>query len=179
MLEELPIDERIKQMIGTDVLFAVHGTGVANMLFMTRHSYFIEAYPPHWYWSCYQRFARAIGVKGVVFKSRGERGPECKDAEDKSAECQYKGIRDRNFNMSVNDGIKYLWEARLYVIENKYHRDPVTIEKAWIVCFENIINKFAANFKIVVVLWNRPKAVDSCVFGDERIHWKIAILLVN
>ena len=71
-------------------------------------------------------------MKGVVFKSRGERGPECKDAEDKSAECQYKGIRDRNFNMSVNDGIKYLWEARLYVIENKYHRDPVTIEKAWI-----------------------------------------------
>lgn len=136
MLEELTIDERIKQMIGTDVLFAVHGTGVANMLFMTRHSYFIEAYPPHWYWSCYQRFARAIGVKGVVFKSRGERGPECKNAEDKSAECQYKGIRDRNFNMSVNDGIKYLWEARLYVIENKYHRDPVTIEKAWSVCFE-------------------------------------------
>ena len=75
-------------------------------------------------------------MKGVVFKSRGERGPECKNAEDKSAECQYKGIRDRNFNMSVNDGIKYLWEARLYVIENKYHRDPVTIERAWIVCFQ-------------------------------------------
>ena len=129
IFEELTIDERIKQMISTDVLFAVHGTGVANMLFMTRNSYFIEAYPPHWYWSCYQRFARSIGVKGVVFKSRGERGPECKDAEDKSTLCQQKGIRDRNFNMSVNDGIKYLWDARLYVIEFKYHRDPVTIER--------------------------------------------------
>lgn len=159
MLEELPIDERIKQMIGTDVLFAVHGTGVANMLFMTRHSYFIEAYPPHWYWSCYQRFARAIGVKGVVFKSRGERGPECKDAEDKSAECQYKGIRDRNFNMSVNDGIKYLWEARLYVIENKYHRDPVTIEKAWIVCFERCGDSNGRNATIWVKRADRMEMI--------------------
>ena len=28
--------------------------------------------------------------------------------------------------MSVNDGIKYLWEARLYVLEYKYKRNPIT-----------------------------------------------------
>ena len=98
------------------------------MLFMTRDSYLIEAYPPFWYWSCYQRFAKSIGVKSVVFMSKGERGPECKDAEDKSTLCQQKGIRDRSFNISVNDGIKYLWGARLYVIEHKYHRDPATMK---------------------------------------------------
>lgn len=97
------------------------------MLFMTKDSYLIEVYPPYWYWSCYQRFAKAIGVKSVVFKCKGERGPECKDAEDKSANCQQKGIRDRDFNMSTSDGIKYLWEARVYVLQNKYHRDPRTM----------------------------------------------------
>ena len=115
------------QLTKTDVFFAVHGTGLANMLFMTRDSYLIEVYPPFWYWSCYQRFAKAIGVKSVVFKSKGERGPECKDAEDKSTLCQQKGIRDRSWNISINDGIKYLWGARLYVIEHKYHRDPATM----------------------------------------------------
>ena len=98
------------QFTNTDVLFAVHGTGLANMLFMTKNSYLIEAYPPYWYWSCYQRFARSIGVKSVVFKSRGVKGPECQNDEDKS----------------VNDGIKYLWEARLYVLEYKYKRNPIT-----------------------------------------------------
>ena len=96
------------------------------MLFMTKDSYLIEAYPPYWYWSCYQRFARAIGVKSAVFKSRGVKGPECQNDEDKSTLCQQKGIRDRNFNMSVNDGIKYLWDARLYVLEHKYLRNPIT-----------------------------------------------------
>ena len=126
ILEELTIPQRIIQFTNTDVLFAVHGTGLANMLFMTKNSYLIEAYPPYWYWSCYQRFARSIGVKSVVFKSRGVKGPECQNDEDKSVLCQQKGIRDRNFNMSVNDGIKYLWEARLYVLEYKYKRNPIT-----------------------------------------------------
>ena len=126
MLEHLPIHQRIIQFANTDVFFAVHGTGLANMLFMTRDSYLIEAYPPKWYWSCYQRFAKACGVKPVVFKSKGEIGPECKNEEDKSPLCQQKGIRDRNFNMSVADGIKYLWEARLYVLEHKYFRNPIT-----------------------------------------------------
>ena len=31
------------------------------------------------------------------------------------------------YNISINDGIKYLWGARLYVIEHKYHRDPATM----------------------------------------------------
>lgn len=126
-MEELTISQRVKQLTKTDVYFAVYGTGLANMLFMTKDSYLIEAYPPHWFWSLYQRFAKSIGVKSVVFKSRGERGPECKDAEDKSTQCQQKGIRDRNFNMSVNDGIKYLWDARTYVLQYKYHRDPITM----------------------------------------------------
>ena len=63
ILEHLTIHQRILQLANTDVFFAVHGTGLANMLFMTRDSYLIEAYPPKWYWSCYQRFAKACGVK--------------------------------------------------------------------------------------------------------------------
>lgn len=131
-MEELTVPQRIMQLTNTDVMFAVHGTGLANMLFMTKESYLIEAYPPFWYWSCYQRFAKSCGVKGVVFKSRGVKGPECKNDEDKSTNCQMKGIRDRNFNMSVNDGIKYLWEGRLYVLEHKYHQNPITFN--WFVC---------------------------------------------
>ena len=123
----MTIDQRVKQLTKTDVFFGVFGTGLANMLFLTKDSYLIEAYPPFWFWSCYQRMAKSIGVKSIVLKSRGERGPECKNAEDKSTECQQKGIRDRNFNMSANDGITYLWNARTYVLQYKYHRDPSTL----------------------------------------------------
>ena len=67
-----------------------------------------------------------------MFKSRGVKGPECKNDEDKSTNCQMKGIRDRNFNMSVNDGIKYLWEGRCLgaqVPSESYHVQLVCLFK--------------------------------------------------
>ena len=83
MLERLDGMALIRQFAQLDVLVAVHGAGITNIIFMMPNSFVVELFPPFWQYGCYRRLASNVGVLYAKETAIGEKGPECARNEKK------------------------------------------------------------------------------------------------
>lgn len=98
---------------------AAHGAGLTNIIFMRPKSYLFELFPPFWQFACYRRLAENLGLQYAKITAEGVKGPEC-SRDEKSLNCQYAGIRDRDFTIDVNLVIKGVDIAISAVQKSKY-----------------------------------------------------------
>ena len=119
MLEHLDGVALIHQFAQLDVLVAVHGAGITNVIFMMPNSFLVELFPPFWQYGCYRRLASNVGVLYAKETAIGKKGPEC-DRDETSTLCLYAGIRDRHFSMNSTVVKKRVAVAIVEVWRRKY-----------------------------------------------------------
>ena len=120
MLEKETASQQVRRFGQLDILVAAHGAGLTNVIFMLPRSYLIELMPPYWDLACYKRLSDNANVGYVMLKSVGEKGPECKK-NSFSLKCRHNGIRDRDFNATVEDVLAAVEKGILYVNQHKYN----------------------------------------------------------
>lgn len=121
MLENQSGVEQVTTFANLDILIAAHGAGLTNLIFMTPNSFVFELFPPKWQYACYRRLAENVGLLYKKETAVGELGKECK-RNMQSMECQYRGIRDRDFTPTVESVVKNVGFAISEVFKKKYHQ---------------------------------------------------------
>lgn len=119
VLERLDGMALIRQFAQLDVLVAVHGAGITNIIFMMPNSFVVELFPPFWQYGCYRRLASNVGVLYAKETAIGEKGPECA-RDETSTLCLYAGIRDRHFSMNSTVVRNRVAAAIVAVWKSKY-----------------------------------------------------------
>ena len=70
----------------------------------------IEVFPPLFDDHEYGYFADCIGLNRILFRVNGEISPACKKRPN-SKKCKGKGLKDRNFTVSIHDTKVHVWNA--------------------------------------------------------------------
>ena len=113
--------EQIALFANLDILVAAHGAGVTNIIFMTPNSFVIELFPPKWQYACYRRLAENMGLLYKKDMAEGELGKEClKNMQN--TDCQYRGIRDRDFTPSIDKVLKLVELGIAETFKHKFHK---------------------------------------------------------
>ena len=119
ILEEKTAEAQVKLFSGVDILVSAHGAGLSNVIFMVPNSYVIELMPPYWDWACYRRLSENTDMQYRMIRSKGKKGPEC-DKHATSRLCREKGIRDRDFNVDIDEVVDAVRSAIGKVFRKKY-----------------------------------------------------------
>lgn len=110
---------QVQRFAQLDILAAAHGAGLTNVIFMLPNSYLIELMPPFWDLACYKRLADNANVGYYMIRAVGKKGPEC-DKNHFSQLCRRKGIRDRDFNITVSSMLNIVEKGMRFVRKHKY-----------------------------------------------------------
>jgi hypothetical protein len=119
VLEKQDAKDQVIQFSQLDVLVAAHGAGLTNIIFMLPKSYLVELMPPYWDLACYRRLAEDAGIGYKMYRAVGKKGPQC-DKDPYSTSCRQKGIRDRDFNVSIENVVELVSIGVRYVQKKKY-----------------------------------------------------------
>lgn len=125
--ELLPLKNQIEIISNTDVLVAVHGSGLANILFLRPGAAVFEIMPNNF--NCrdwYMKAARAAGVNYYAYYARSEGETvdgneiEANKCQTNKRKCESKKcidvLRDRNINLDISR-----FEEELFVFLKNYH----------------------------------------------------------
>lgn len=110
---------QVQRFAKVDILVAAHGAGLTNVIFMLPNSYLIELMPPYWDLACYKRLAENANIGYYMIRASGKKGPEC-DRDPFSQLCRRKGIRDRDFNITISTLVSVIERGILHVRNKKY-----------------------------------------------------------
>ena len=100
----------------TDVLVAVHGSVVTNIIFMLPHSALIELFPPKYSYTCFYRLSLNDKIDYTKIKGYVEQDPVCPPG----TRCGVELNRDVDFMVKVEDVTQAVKSAVKYVRERKY-----------------------------------------------------------
>ena len=117
--EESP-SQLVNLFAGVDILVATYGSDLTNALFMLPQSAVVEVFQPFWYNNRYELLMDDFHIMHWTVSSKGEKGPECiQDPHSKL--CLTRGIRDRNFDVTIQELLEVVKLIPREVWSKKYN----------------------------------------------------------
>lgn len=119
VLEKESAAMQVQRFSQVDLLVAVHGAGLSNVIFMVPNSYLVELMPPSWDLSCYRRLSENADIGYKMIRESNSQSNPCQKGPGYQ-KCRQKEIRDRDFNVTVLKVLENVDRGILYVRRYKY-----------------------------------------------------------